>query len=299
MSIPESQLDVWANQGAIVTAKSTHQSVRLALSSYDGWPQGRDYEVYLQGSYKNDTNIRGDSDVDLVVQLNSTFQYDVSELSEYEKSLFDQRYSNVTYGWSSFRSDVLKALQKYYGSSKVSEGKNCLNVAAGSNRLPADVLVCLQYRRYLSFDSLYREQYVEGVLFYTRPDQRKVINFPKQHYDHGVTKNSRYVTDGWFKPVVRIFKNARTYLINQNVITGNVAPSYFLQCLLYNAPNNLFGGSYNRTFLNILNWLYETDYNEFVCQNEQVYLFGTTPEQWSINSANKFKNSIIELWNEW
>ena len=73
MAIPESQLEKWANQGAIITAKSTADSVKNALSSYDNWKDGVDFKVYLQGSYKNSTNIRGDSDVDVVAQLNSTF----------------------------------------------------------------------------------------------------------------------------------------------------------------------------------------------------------------------------------
>ena len=42
------------------------------------------YVSYLQGSYRNDTNIRGDSDVDLVLELNSVFKHDASVLSEYE-----------------------------------------------------------------------------------------------------------------------------------------------------------------------------------------------------------------------
>ncbi|HOK94963.1 MAG TPA: nucleotidyltransferase [Anaerohalosphaeraceae bacterium] len=81
MAIPESQLETWAKQGAITTAKSTADSVKNALNSYNNWPNGIDFEVYLQGSYKNDTNIRGDSDVDIVAQLNSTFYSNLSVLS--------------------------------------------------------------------------------------------------------------------------------------------------------------------------------------------------------------------------
>ena len=84
MPIPESQLETWSHQGAVTTAKQTHESIRKALNPHT-WPTGVKYEVYLQGSYKNTTNIRGDSDVDVVAQLNSTFQHDLSELSDYQK----------------------------------------------------------------------------------------------------------------------------------------------------------------------------------------------------------------------
>jgi len=78
MGIPESQLAIWSHQGAVTTAKATHESIRNALDSYR-WTDGVDFEVYLQGSYKNNTNIRGDMDVDVVVQLNSSFYSNLSE----------------------------------------------------------------------------------------------------------------------------------------------------------------------------------------------------------------------------
>lgn len=56
MGIPESQLETWSHQGAVTTARATHESVRNALESYESWPRDVEYEVYLQGSYKNDTN---------------------------------------------------------------------------------------------------------------------------------------------------------------------------------------------------------------------------------------------------
>ena len=106
MAIPESQLETWANQGAITTAKATADSVKNALNSYSDWPNGVDFEVYLQGSYKNDANIRGDSDVDVVAQLNSTFY---SNLSEDQKRILG--LTPATYHLSDFRADVLKILK--------------------------------------------------------------------------------------------------------------------------------------------------------------------------------------------
>jgi tRNA nucleotidyltransferase (CCA-adding enzyme) len=80
MGIPESQLQTWSHQGAVTTAKTTHESIRNALAANTSPIRDKSYEVYLQGSYKNTTNIRGDSDVDVVAQLNSTFQDDLSAL---------------------------------------------------------------------------------------------------------------------------------------------------------------------------------------------------------------------------
>ena len=298
MPIPESQLETWSHQGAVTTAKQTHESIRKALDSYT-WPtEVSKPEVYLQGSYKNTTNIRGDSDVDVVAQLNSTFQSDLSELTDYEKMLHKQAHPDAIYLWKNFRADVIAALCNHFGYSAVDDtGNKSLKVVGNSNRLPADVVACVQHRRYKRFRSLNDQSYVEGMVFYTIKEGRKVINFPKVHYQNGTKKNSR--TSGWYKPTIRIFKNARTHLVKQGIISKELAPSYFLECLLYNVPDIKFTSNHQNTFCNVLNWLLEANMNGFVCQNEQLYLFGNTPEQWSSSDAQHFLNTLVSLWNNW
>jgi hypothetical protein len=280
MAISETQLETWSHQGAIATAKNTSDSVRNALNQYSNWPDEIEYEVYLQGSYKNDTNIRGDMDVDLIVQLNSTFYSNLTE--DQKRSL---GLTPASYGWSKFRLDILAALIDYYGSTDVTEGNKSIKLREGSNRLPADVVVGTQYRRYLSVNL---NDYVEGITFWTRNENRQTINYPKVHYRNGIIKHQG--TNNWFKPSVRIFKNIR------NAINDG-APSYFLECLIYNVPNSEFGRTYQHSFCNIINWLYENDLTELICQNEQLKLFGSTPEQWSVYEARNFVNRAISLWN--
>ncbi len=282
MAIPESQLTTWANQGAITTAKSTADSVKNALNSHTGWPSGIDFEIYLQGSYKNDTNIRGDSDVDVVAQLNSTFY---SNLSEDQKTTLG--LTPASYHLSDFRADVLKVLKNYYGQSQITEGNKSIKIKANNGRLPADVVVCSQYRRYKTVNSY---DYVEGMCFWTKNDNRQVINYPKVHYDNGVSKHQN--SSEWHKPVVRLFKNFR------GSVSGDATPSYFLECMLYNTPNSKFGTSYADTFCNIVNWLNENSLDNFVCQNGQLNLFGTSQEQWSTSEAKTFIKNLISLWNK-
>jgi hypothetical protein len=288
MPIPESQLETWSRQGEAKTLKDTHESVRNALELYD-WPGDVQYEVYLQGSYKNDTNIRGNSDVDIVVQLNSAF---LTNLSEDWKRQFG--FTSATYGWKEFRSDTLKALRNYYGDSEVSEGKKALKVK--TPYLPADVVVCLQYRKYPDRPRS-EDDFVEGMTFWVPSERRWVINYPKLHYANGVKKNQD--TNERYKPTVRMFKNARTYLIERKVIPVDLAPSYFLECLLYNVPKDKFSSSLQSTFCNVINWLWEADFSQFVCQNEQLPLFGNTPEQWSEDKARRFLEAMVNLWANW
>lgn len=283
MAIPESQLTTWANQGAITTAKETADSVKNSLNSYSGWSSGVNFEVYLQGSYKNDINIRGDSDVDVVTQLNSTFY---SNLSEDQKGTLG--LTPATYHLSDFRAYVLKILKNYYGQSQITEGNKSIKIKANNGRLPVDVIVCAQYRRYKTVNSC---DYVEGMTFWTNNDSRQVINYPKVHYDNGVSKHKN--SNQWYKPVVRLFKNCR------GSISGNNTPSYFLECMLYNTPNSKFGTSYGDTFCNIVNWLNENSLDNFICQNGQLKLFGASQEQWSTSEAKAFIKNLISLWNNW
>lgn len=297
MAIPESQLETWAHQGAIKTAKKTHESIRDALNEYDAWPDGVDFDPYLQGSYKNSTNIRGDSDVDVVVQLDSTFRSDISSLSSSEQDLYHRSYSDATYGWQEFRADVLRALKDYYDPDEVQEGRKSLRVE--TPYLPADVVVCIQYRKYRHFHSLYDRDYVEGMTFYVPSEDRWVINYPKLHYDNGVCKHQD--TGDWYKPTVRLFKNARTYLVDHEIITSDLAPSYFLECFLYNVPGDRFGKSYRDTFSGVIKWLVEhyDDWTEFICQHEQLRLFGDSPEQWSEQNAIELLKALLDLWENW
>jgi hypothetical protein len=302
MSIPESQLDTWAKYQQPQAAVNTHESIRLALNHKSsplklrGLSEGNHFEIYLQGSYKNSTNIRADSDVDVVVQLNTTFCSNKSELQPLDRARYDSSFSNATYSWDDFRNDVLVALQSYYHILSVTSGNKSIKLAKGSNRLAADIIPCIQYRRYRQFrDS--SEAFTEGMKLYTQRERRKIVNYPKCHYQNGIDKHS--TTNQWYKPMVRIFKNARNVLKNEGLISDDCAPSYFIECLLYNVPSYCFGKSYQETYLALLTYLFENLSDSLICQNRQIYLFGDTSEQWSLQNALHLLKGFLQLWKEW
>ena len=284
MTINESQLQSWANQGAVTLAKQTHESIRRALNSGD-WPQGVIYDIYLQGSYKNDTNIRGDSDVDVVVELISAFS---SNLTDEEKRLL--RLTPATYGWSEFMRDALNTLQTYYGHGQIKQGNKCINLAPTTGRLPADIIICSTYKWYSNLSVV-----ADGIIFWTHGNNQQIISYPKIHYDKCVTKNGE--TNGLFKPSVRMFKNARSYLVDQGVIDEKVAPSYLLECLIYGVPSNNFVGDFQNTYCNIVNWLLEADYRGFTFPSLNQSLFGTSDDQWSVDKVKRLLNQLVKLWN--
>jgi hypothetical protein len=296
MTISETQLETWAHQGAAVTAQQTHESVRLALSQVGDLVLDRDYEVYLQGSYKNYTNIRADSDVDIVVQLNRTFRFNISGLPASEQEAIGRAYSAATYTFPQFYADVLAALNAYYEARTI-RGNKSITIPAQSGRLDADVVPCLQYRKYVYFHALGDERYIEGISLDTQREASEIISFPKSHYDNGARKNDN--TNGYYKPAVRLFKNARTSLIDSQRILPDLSPSYFLECLIYNVPDDKFGTDFSNTYCNVVNWLNTANFDGFLCQDGQTQLFGNAPEQWPTEKARQFVNALITLWNDW
>src|SRR5882724_1599836 len=119
MAIPEEQLTTWAQIGAQTTSKETYATVKRALESEDAAYHGKSYDVFLQGSYGNDTNIYKESDVDVVIRLDSIFTYDLASLSQAEKDQFNAVHPDATYTHKHFQEDVLKVLSARFGADVV------------------------------------------------------------------------------------------------------------------------------------------------------------------------------------
>jgi hypothetical protein len=95
-------------------------------------------------------------------------------------------------------------------------------------------------------------------------------------------------------------KNARRTLVDQGTLARDVAASYFVECLIYNMPNALFGKSYQTTMYNLLKWASEgSGFEKLLCQNERLYLFGDAPEQWNRDDSKRLVSALIDLWNKW
>jgi hypothetical protein len=88
MPIPESQLHTWSHQGSVTQSSATFNAIKNVLEAADTPFSGKDYSVFLQGSYGNDTNIYAESDVDIVIKLDDCWQRDINALPE---DLFTRR----------------------------------------------------------------------------------------------------------------------------------------------------------------------------------------------------------------
>ncbi len=295
MGIPESQLDTWSHQGSITQSSTTYATVRRALEASDTEYSGKSYEVFLQGSYGNDTNINAESDVDVVIRLDSIYHHDTTSLTPQDLAAFNAGFIPGTYRYADYRAHVLAALQQCFGADYVKPGTKAIKIEAYGNRRSTDVVVATEFRRY--FSGLVGLQFERGICFFMSSGER-IVNYPKQHSANCTAKHQ--ATNMWFKPMVRILKNMRGRLVDDGVIDQGCAPSYFLEGLLYSVPNDKFGKSYADTFVATMNWILQADRSKFVCANEQYYLTrDSAAECWPCAQCDGFVDAAVRLWNNW
>lgn len=234
--------------------------------------------------------------MDVVIRLDSIFTYDINPLTQPEKDAFKAKHPDAIYTHKKFREDVLEVLYKRFGED-VEPGTKAVMIKPLHNRRKTDVLIAIKHKKYSRFIAVGNEEFITGISFH-KIDGTRVVNYPTQHRDRLITKNQD--TGEYFKHIVRIFKNARQKLIQQEVIEAGIAPSYYIEGLLYNVPNEKFGTSYVDSMVNSINWLMEADRSTFVCANEQYKLLDGSPEvTWNAKSCDIFLNGLVGLWKGW
>lgn len=253
MAISEAQLETWSQQGKTGQFTDTYNSIRGNLVDASAPYPVKNVDVHLQGSYGNNTNVWADSDVDIVLCHTGAFYYDILGMSQAEQGAFKAVFStNATYGYTDFKRDAETFVTRLY--SGVVPGTKALHVPGRNNRRNADVLVCQEFRRYYSYEPGAHGCHY-GVAFYV--NGTRIENFPKQHADNCTAKHQ--ATNQNFKRMVRIFKNMRNTMIDKRLLADKVAPSYFIEGMLYNVPNNKFTGSYQDMWVECFNSIVTAD----------------------------------------
>ena len=295
MTITERQLDTWSHQGSVAQSAATFQTVRSVLERAEAPYSSRSYTIFLQGSYANDTNIYADSDVDVVMRLDSVYYSDTSELSEAEQAAYQRDFSPAQYSWTQFRQEVIDHLSAIYGSA-VQPGKKAIFIAGSGNRRDTDVLPAAEFRRYFHYSSAIDRSFADGICFWL-PDGTRIVNYPKQHSANCTAKHQQ--TNSWFKPTVRILKNMRNIMMARGELSEGAAPSYFVEGMLYNVPNDSFGSSYGASIVNALNWLHSCDRDSLVCANRLYKLLHpTSPVTWRRDAFETYLRAVIDFWNK-
>jgi hypothetical protein len=291
MTLTDDRISQLAARGDPIHAWYSYRMIRDTLDSAK--LEDLSYVIYPQGSYANKTNISADSDVDLVIALKSAFFANKEELTERELEEYEKHYQQASITWRRFREVVVDLLRTWY---LVEEKSKCVKVRSNLIRLPADVLVALDHRHYKAFPGFFDQIYIAGVQFYTA-DEVKIVNFPREHIQACTDKDRRVA--GRYRPVVRIAKNVRNMLIadDKTGLSAGSAPSYFLESLLWNVPDQCFRGSLPQAYRNVVRWLRENPDKlaDMKFPNEMASLFGRAQDSvWDRSAAR----ALIEaLWS--
>lgn len=295
MSIPESKLETWAKQGSTKQSSDTYAAVKTVLEAEDTEYANKLIDVFLQGSYGNDTNVYAESDVDIVIRTDSIYYYDTSALAPQELEMFYASFIPAAYTFGKYKSQVVGVLQRRFGQDDAKPGEKAVKIKASGTRRSSDVVVAAEFRRYYS--GPLGPLYVPGICLFT-PSGRQISNYPKQHSANLTRKHQR--TNQWFKPMVRVLKNLRSRLVDQKVLATGTAPSYFVEGLLFNVPDEKFGKSYGDTFVAAMTWILQADRTELITPSGQHYLTrDNAPECWPCANCNAFIEEAVRFWNEW
>ncbi len=247
----------------------------------------RNIKIFTQGSYRNNTNVRADSDVDLGILCLDTFFYDLPK--GYTRESFG--ITPASYHYDQFKNEVGEALISYFGSGAVSRGNKAFDVHETSYHVEADVAPFFEHRRY-STDG----KYLSGVEL--QPDNGgKIINWPEQHYQNGVEKNK--TTNRAYKSLVRIHKSLCNEMSEQNIQQAKEICGFLIECLVWNVPNSSFShtgwtGNVRACLAHLFNNTKDkekcTDWGEV---SELKYLF-RGGQKWTYQQAFLF---IDKAWN--
>ncbi len=291
----ESSFSGWASgpsQTEQQRAENAERLIREAIRSSEKLKR-RDIKVFTQGSYRNRVNVRKDSDVDIGVLCYDTFFPDYPD--ENVKALMEQYHGHqpATYTYKIFKNELEEALVAKFGRVNVSRGSKSFDISENTYRVEADVAAFFEHRRYTG-----TSKYLSGVEMI--PDNYKppmIRNWPEQHYQNGVEKNRQ--TNMRYKKIVRILKTLSNEMAENGVLSAKKAPSFLIECLVWNVPNSEFTGfSYISDVRRALVYLFNNTINDSKCSewgevSELKYLFRSS-QPWTRESAHQF---ISDAWD--
>ncbi len=233
MNVSEDRINLWARPiSETEEEKCSHAINQITEAVRKRF--GNTVRIIHQGSHRNRTNVRADSDVDLAAVYTDSYFSDITALAFVDQEAHWNNLIPATYSFDQYKQDVHQLLQKEFGLLSVNRKNKCIRVEGNTYRVPADVVPAFVSNRYGSPGSVSHE----GVGFIADNDSVVKHSFPDHHYASGVRKNDQ--TKNVYKVVVRVLKNARNEMVEKNLISKDLMPSFFLECLVWNAPEDCF-----------------------------------------------------------
>ena len=258
-------------------------AIRNAVRASDKL-RARNISVFAHGSYRNNTNVRKDSDVDIGILCTDTFFFELPEGTTRET----YKIAPATYQYAQFKNEVEEALVNYFGSPAVKRGNKAFDVHETSYHVEADVAAFFEHLRYQTYG-----EPLKGAELRTDKENRRIVNWPEQHCENAVSKNKQ--TGTRFKSVVRVLKALSNEMTQQGVRAGDV-PGFLIECLVWNMPNDQFQHStYTADVRAVLAFLFNNTMTQEACKkwgevSELIYLFHSG-QKWTWEQAHAFTSA--------
>ena len=202
----------------------TERMIRQAIDSHVAF-NNCSLKVYAKGSYANNTNVRSDSDVDIAVECTDVQYWEESEKGNHPPS---EPYEGI---WTpaKLRAELLAAMNAKFPGQVDSSGSTAIQINSNSARVDADVVPCFSYRYYIKYES-------RDVTKIFKTDGSSIVNYPAQQLENGRAKNTR--TGYAYKKGARLLKRIENAMAEDG--TFRELPSFFMECLAYNCPDDAF-----------------------------------------------------------
>lgn len=263
---------------------NTIYMIKDAISSYDKLSDST-MEIFAQGSYANNTNVRQNSDIDICLMLTSTVYCNYVE----GKTDIDYGFSSGSMTYSDYKSHVVSALRAKFGSDAVTVGNRCIKISANTYHINADIVPSYEYRDYRIIGSTNPAVFVRGVKFYSA-DGKEIINYPQDHIKNGKQKNND--TNYAYKKLVRILKHIRNDMVDEGLTNGDLITSFLIECLIWNVPNqrvtadSLWTETVRNSIAYLWNAINEEKHKEWGEVSERLYLFHSSRKWTDIGTKN-------------
>jgi hypothetical protein len=215
-------------------ADRSERMIRDAISSYAPLAT-RNVYTFAQGSYRNRTNVRAESDVDICVLSRATLYPDYTHAPGVNNQSLG--FPGLTYSFSDLKRDVEAALKAYFGAGSITPGDKAFDVKENTSRIAADVVPTFEGRMYYR-DALGILQYHSGTVLQCTSNGRLIYNWPEQHYANGVTRHDQ--TARQFKKKARCLKSLRCEMADNGSANAKAMSSFLLESLVYNCPDATF-----------------------------------------------------------
>jgi len=244
----------------------------------------RKVKLFLQGSFANDTNVKGESDVDIAIILESTFK------AKYRPGVIATTYGHVNSMDSLyiFKNDVQKALEYKFGNDVIRKDKS-IKINGNTYRVDADTVPSMRYRDYSNDYRDLEDNYIDGIVIH--PDSGgEIINYPEWHIKNGKSKNIS--TNYMYKKMVRIIKKIRYLMQERGYSSANKVSSFGLESLLWNIPDRVYAtysSIYRYTFDELIKYVQRESISNFKEVNGIKDLF---PTQQILNDYKRFIDDI-------